>query len=294
MIRVEQTAQSTSKPEDYKSALKPVWCPGCGDFSVLNVLCQVFSRLNLPPEETLVVSGIGCSSRLPGYLSTYGFNSVHGRALPIAIGAKLANPKLNVVAAGGDGDGFSIGIGHFPHACRRNIDMTYIVMDNNIYGLTKGQLSPTSPANMVTTTSRYGNIEIPINPISMALGCEATFVARAFSGDPRHLADIITAGIKHKGFSFIQVLSPCVTFVGKEQFSLIKQKLHYLEKDPDYSTSDRGTAFRVAEEGENRIPVGIIYRQEMPAYGEKLAALREKSTSRGQKSLESLMDVFRP
>ncbi|HUU28636.1 MAG TPA: 2-oxoacid:ferredoxin oxidoreductase subunit beta [archaeon] len=293
MNPVEKVLEESLKPADYKSGLKPVWCLGCGDFGVLNALCQAFSRLNLRLENTMIFSGIGCSSRLPGYLKTYGFNSVHGRALPIAIGAKLANPDLNVIAAGGDGDGLSIGIGHFPHTCRRNVDITYILMDNNVYGLTKGQLSPTSPDQMITTTSRYGSIETPINPIGLALGCEASFVARSFAGDPKHLTEMIVAGIQHKGFSFIQVLSPCVTYVGKEQFSLIKEKLHYLEEDSTYDPTDHHGAFGVVVE-QNRISVGIVYHRERPTYHHKLADLREIALKRNKYSLETLLDIFRP
>ncbi len=288
-----ESTESRLQASDYRSELKPVWCPGCGHYGVLAGMSQAFARLQLKPENTLVVSGIGCSSRIPGYLRTYGFNSVHGRALPIAMGAKLANPELEVIAAGGDGDGFSIGIGHFPHLCRRNINITYIVMDNCIYGLTKGQLSPTSPGDMVTTTTRYGNIENPIDPISFAVGCGATFVARSFAGDIKHVAEMVVAGIEHQGFSFIQVLSPCVTFVGKEQFPEIKRRLHYLEDDLDYDFSKRCEAFKVVDETD-RISVGVIYRQARPTYTDKMRALRKKLTEREEYSLENLLNLFRP
>jgi len=293
MVTTEQAVKQPVTPEEYKSGLKPVWCPGCGDYGVLNALCQVYHRLGLKPEETMIFSGIGCSSRITGYLKSYGFNSVHGRALPIAMGAKLAKPKLNVIAAGGDGDAFSIGIGHFPHACRRNIDMTYIVMDNHIYGLTKGQLSPTSPHDMLTTTSKFGSIETPINPILLAIGCQATFVARAFSGNIKHMVDVITKGIEHRGFSFIQVLSPCVTFIGKDQFLIIKNLLHYLEDDPDYDPSHRTSAFHVADE-KDRISVGVIYQKKKPTYMDQLEILRQNAASKKKKKLADLVEIFRP
>ena len=293
MEAMQQAVTPPLKATDYKSGLKPVWCPGCGDFGVLNAMCQVFQQLELRPEETIIFSGIGCSSRLPGYLKSYGFNSVHGRVLPIAIGAKLANPELNVIAAGGDGDGFSIGIGHFPHTCRRNVDFTYIVMDNNIYGLTKGQLSPTSPAEMNTTTSNFGSIETPINPIALAVGCEATFVARTFAGDIKHMVNVMALGIQHKGFSFIQVLSPCVTFVGKEQFVIIKNKLHYLQDDPEYDPSDRAAAFRVVDETD-RISVGVIYHKHKPDYHDNLEILRQAAAVKGDRKIEDLVEIFRP
>jgi 2-oxoglutarate ferredoxin oxidoreductase subunit beta len=293
MATTEQAVKKPVKPDEYKSGLKPVWCPGCGNYGVLNALCQVCYHLELKPEETMIFSGIGCSSRITGYLKPYGFNSVHGRPLPIAMGAKLAKPKLNVIAAAGDGDGFSIGIGHFPHACRRNIDVTYIVMDNHIYGLTKGQLSPTSPRDMLTSTSKFGSIETPINPITLAIGCQATFVARAFSGDIKHMVDVITKGIKHRGFSFIQVLSPCVTYVGKDQFLIIKKLLHYLEDDPDYDPSHRSSAFQVADE-KKRISVGVIYQKKKPTYMDKLKILRQNAASKKKERLVDLVEIFRP
>jgi 2-oxoglutarate ferredoxin oxidoreductase subunit beta len=293
MTIIEPAIKRPLKPDDYKSGLKPVWCPGCGDYGVLNALCQVYHRLGLKPEKTMIFSGIGCSSRITGYLKSYGFNAVHGRSLPIAKGAKLANPKLTVIAAGGDGDAFSIGIGHFPHACRRNIDMTYIVMDNNVYGLTKGQLSPTSPHDMLTTTSRLGSIETPINPITLAIGCQATFVARAFSGDIKHMVEVFTKGIEHRGFSFIQVLSPCVTFVGKEQFLIIKNLLHYLDDDPDYDPSHRSSAFQVADE-KKQISVGVVYQKSKPTYQDKLEALRQNAAEKKKERLEDLVEIFRP
>lgn len=292
MSSIQQTMATPPKPGDYKSDLKPVWCAGCGDFGVLNAMAQAFANLELNPRETLVVSGIGCSSRIPGYLKAFGFNSVHGRALPIASGAKLGNPKLTVIAAGGDGDGFSIGIGHFPHACRRNINITYVMMDNHIYGLTKGQLSPTSPSEMKTTTSGYGSVETPIDPVRLALGCEATFVARSFSGDIKHLVEMIAQGLQHRGFSFIQVLSPCVTFVGKDQFQIIKSKLHYLDQDPDHDIADLVSAFRVVNE-KDRISVGVIHKSSRPSYLDKMNQIHGYVAKDPHDTLESLMDLFR-
>ncbi|MFC1537199.1 2-oxoacid:ferredoxin oxidoreductase subunit beta [Gemmatimonadota bacterium] len=293
MTTASKKTELAVKPGDYKSSLKPVWCPGCGDYGVLNALCQAFARLKLRVEDTMIVTGIGCSSRLPGYLHSYGFNAVHGRALPIAIGAKLANRKLNVIAAGGDGDGFSIGIGHFPHACRRNVDITYVVMDNQVYGLTKGQLSPTSPEKALTSTSRYGSIETPIDPIRLALGCEATFVARSFAGDIKHMVDILVKAIKHKGFSVVQILSPCVTYVGKQQFLEIKNQLHYLEKDSEYDCYNIVSAAKVVNE-KDIISVGVIHCRERPHYQKKLKALNKSATGGEKAKLEDLLDMFRP
>jgi 2-oxoglutarate ferredoxin oxidoreductase subunit beta len=293
MATTDQAVQLPAKPTDYKSGLKPVWCPGCGDFGVLNALSQAYHRLQLNPMNTMLFSGIGCSSRIPGYLQSYGFNAVHGRALPIASGAKLANPELTVIAAGGDGDGFSIGTGHFPHTCRRNVDLTYIVMDNHIYGLTKGQLSPTSPGQMVTTTSSYGSIENPLNPIKLAVGCEASFVARAFSGDIKHMVDVFCQGVEHKGFAFIQVLSPCVTFVGKDQFLIIKNQLRYLHEVEDYDPTDRAHAFSVADETE-QISLGVIYERPTPEYHESHEVISRRLAERGVPDLRKLIEKFRP
>ncbi len=200
------------KSADYKSTRKPVWCPGCGDYGVLNSIFGALAQIQLVPEKVAVVSGIGCSSRMPGFIKAYGFHGAHGRALPVAVGVKVANPDLDVLVVGGDGDAFSIGGGHIAHVARRNIDMTYIVMDNEIYGLTKGQTSPTSNKGTHTKASPYGSVERPVDPISLLLAYGATYVARGFSSKPKELTAMVEAGMRHQGFSFIQVLSPCVTF----------------------------------------------------------------------------------
>src|SRR6185312_7981539 len=196
--------------KDFKSDLKPIWCPGCGDFGVLQAMYRALSAVGRPAHEIAFISGIGCSSRIPGYTTAYGFNTVHGRPLPIAQGVKLARPDLLVLAAGGDGDGFSIGGGHVAHAVRRNIDFTYIVMDNQIYGLTKGQLSPTSPRGRKTVTSSFGSLEDPVNPLLYVMGYGASFVAQGTPADMGGLARIIEEGIRFPGFAFINVQSPCV------------------------------------------------------------------------------------
>src|SRR5881397_2408916 len=195
--------------QQYKSETKPDWCPGCGDFAVLNALTRALQILQLPPWEVLIVSGIGCSSNLPGYLSTYGYHGLHGRAVPVATGAKLANPELTVIVSGGDGDGYGIGVGHFIHAMRRNLDLTYLVMNNQIYGLTTGQASPTSEKGMKTkSTPIAGVIENPVDPISLALASGATYVARGFSGDVKGMSELVKNGITHHGFSLIDCMSP--------------------------------------------------------------------------------------
>ena len=197
---------------DFKSDLKPIWCPGCGDFGVVTAITRALANIGRPPHEIAFVSGIGCSSRIPGYTTAYGFNTVHGRSLPIAQGIKLAKPELLVLVASGDGDGFSIGGGHVAHVIRRNIDITYIVMDNQIYGLTKGQLSPTSQRGRKTVTSSFGSLEEPVNPLLYVMGYGANYVAQGTPADMVGLAKIIEEGIRFPGFAFINVQSPCVTY----------------------------------------------------------------------------------
>ena len=200
-------------PQCFKSDMKPIWCPGCGDFGVLSSITRALSESGLGREEVAVVSGIGCSSRTPAYLSVYGFHAVHGRALTVATGLKIARPELTVLVATGDGDGFSIGGNHFLHACRRDTDLTYIVMDNQVYGMTKGQASPTTDPEWEQGKLTPGGTGMnPFQPLVIALASGATFVARCSSGDLQGTADTISAAIRHPGFAFIQVLSPCVTF----------------------------------------------------------------------------------
>ena len=206
-------ARQTPAAKDYKSSVKPIWCPGCGHYTVLNAITKALAELAVPREEVAVVSGIGCSSRIPAYTSVYGFHGVHGRALPVATGLKLARPELTVLVTGGDGDGFSIGGNHFLHACRRNVDLTYIVMDNQVYGMTKGQASPTTDSEWDGSKLTPDGTGIdPFQPLAIALAAGANFIARGSSSDPNGLARLIVEGVRHPGFSLIQVLSPCVTF----------------------------------------------------------------------------------
>jgi 2-oxoglutarate ferredoxin oxidoreductase subunit beta len=250
--------------KDYKSDLKPIWCPGCGDFGVLQALCRALAAVGRPPHEIAFVSGIGCSSRIPGYTTAYGFNSVHGRALPIAQGIKVSSPDLLVIAAGGDGDGFSIGGGHVPHAIRRNIDITYIVMDNQIYGLTKGQLSPTSPKGLKTVTSGYGSLEAPVNPLLYALAYGCGFVAQGTPADMAGLTDLVEQAIRYPGFSFVNVRSPCVTY-GEDTDQVKTQRarmksLASLGHDPTDSLA--GMAY--AQQADTELHTGIFYKNPAP------------------------------
>ena len=240
-------------PKDFSSGVHPIWCPGCGDFGVLAALERGLAHLGRRPHEVVLVSGIGCSSRLPGYMSCYGFHGVHGRALAAATGIKLARPDLEVIVLGGDGDGFSIGGNHFIHACRRNIDMLYIVMDNRVYGMTKGQPSPTTEPDWDSDLIPGGSKLRPLNPIAMAITAGATFVARGFAGDPHELADLIHEGIRWRGFAFLEVLSPCVTFRPGERDWKTKVRHDAVASD------DRGEAVAKAlvEDG---FSLGVLFR----------------------------------
>ena len=205
-------AAASLNAQAFKSDYKPVWCPGCGDFSVLSAITKALPMLALRPENVAIVSGIGCSSRIPAYTTCYGFHGVHGRALAVGTGLKVARPDLTVVVAGGDGDGYSIGGNHFMHACRRNVDLTYIVMDNHVYGMTKGQPSPTTEPGWSSKLSPGGTGLREFHPLVIALASGANFIARGFSGDPNGAAKLIMEAIRHPGFSFVEILSPCVTF----------------------------------------------------------------------------------
>jgi 2-oxoglutarate ferredoxin oxidoreductase subunit beta len=285
------TEKLTAK--DYMSSLKPIWCPGCGDFAVLGAVAKALSIMELPREKIAVVSGIGCSSRLPGYLQTYGFNAIHGRALPIAAGLKLARPDITVLAVGGDGDIFSIGGNHLPHVARRNIDLTCVVMDNGIYGLTKGQVSPTTPIGEKTVTTSYGSIDDPIQPLKLLLSYEASFVAQSTSVDPKHLVEMIVAAMKHKGFSFVNVRSPCVTYRGKEQYDIIRQRSKYIDKLPDYDPTDMRKAWHHAITPEY-ISLGILYQKPRDTYAERQTKIRESAKRGREWKMQDLMQGFMP
>lgn len=265
------TSTPTRKPSDFKSELKPIWCPGCGDFGVLASLYRSMAELGLDPAQTVIVSGIGCSSRLPHFASTYGIHSLHGRPLPVAMGVKLANPELTVIAVGGDGDGFAIGAGHFPHAARRNVDITYLVMDNEIYGLTKGQASPTSMFGHKAPTTPFGNPEDPLNPLAFAIASGASFVARGASFKTKSLTEIITQAIEHKGFSYIDAMSPCVVFNNTQD----SWKESVIDVAPDHDVTDRVQAFDLALRG--GFSLGILYRQERLSQTERYRNIIEKA-----------------
>ena len=251
---------------DLKGKVDPDWCPGCGDFGVLSALQKALIELQIPTHDVVTISGIGCSSNLPGYINTYGMHTLHGRALAIAAGLKLANHALTVVVTGGDGDGFGIGGNHFVHCMRRNVDLLYIVMDNQIYGLTTGQTSPTSRVGMKTKSMPFGNIEAPVNPISLALAAGATFVARGFSGEQKHLTELIKRGIEHQGFSFLDVFSPCVTYNHDNTYQWFRPRVKKLEEDPSYNATDWGAAMEKSLLWGEEIPIGRFFeRTDLPS-----------------------------
>ena len=247
-------------PADFKSAIKPIWCPGCGDYSVLSSITKALAMIGRPPHEIAIVSGIGCSSRIPAYTSCYGLHGVHGRALAAATGLKLARPDLTVLVTGGDGDGYSIGGNHFLHACRRNVDLTYVVMDNHVYGMTKGQPSPTTEPDWDSKLAPGGTHIRVFHPLVVALAAGANFVARAFSGDPNGTAALIAQAIRHPGFSFVEVLSPCVTF--RPDQKEWKTKVH---ASPVEATDDPVRAARrvMTDDGFN---IGVLYAGDRAPY----------------------------
>ncbi len=262
------------KPKDLKGQVDPDWCAGCGDFGVLSCLQKAAAELGLQPHQMLTVSGIGCSSNLPGFFNAYGMHTLHGRALAVATGAKLANHDLTVVVTGGDGDGYGIGGNHFTHTARRNVDLTYLVMNNQIYGLTTGQVSPTSCEGMKTKSTPFGSVERPINPITAAIMNGATFVARGFSGDGKHLTGLMKQAIQHKGFSLIDIFSPCVTFNHDNDYPFFRERVKKLE-DEEHDTSDWKQACEKALVWGDTIYIGLFFKKQAATLGDQEPILDE-------------------
>ncbi len=241
---------------DYISHDPVAWCPGCGNFGILGALKEALAGLDLRPEHVLMVSGIGQASKLPHYLRCNTFNGLHGRTLPVATGAKIVNPGLVVIAVGGDGDGYAEGGNHFIHAMRRNPDITYLVHNNQVYGLTKGQPSPTSDKKMVTGLTPGGNPLCPERPLALAVGSSCSFVARGFSAEKDHLVDLMQQAIRNEGFSLLEILQPCVSFNKVNTFDWYKKRVYKLGSDHD--PYDRSAAFDRAMEWGDRIPIGVL------------------------------------
>jgi 2-oxoglutarate ferredoxin oxidoreductase subunit beta len=263
----------TVKVKDYASPVKPTWGPGCGDFGILAAVKQGLVKAGLAPHEVLVVSGIGCGSKLPDYARVNGLMTLHGRPLPIATGAKLGNHGLKVITVHGDGDSMGLGMGHFIHTARRNLGIVDLIQNNQIYGLTKGQYSPTSDTGLVTSTSRDGSIETAANPVALALTAGGTFIARGFAGDVKGLGALIAEALQHEGYALVDILQPCVTFNKKNTYDWYRERVYDLA-ETDHDPSDRFAAYRKATEWGDRIPVGIIYQTRRPTYEEQVEGLR--------------------
>jgi 2-oxoglutarate ferredoxin oxidoreductase subunit beta len=262
--------------QEFANSVERAWCPGCGNFPILRAMQQALAGANLAPHEVMLISGIGQASKLPDYLHANAFTSLHGRPIPIAQGAHLANHSMKVIAVAGDGDTYGLGGNHFMHLFRRNADVTLVVHDNMIYGLTKGQYSPTSPEGIVTPTSPppAGAIDRPVNPPAWALAAQATFIARSWSGDLDHLTTTMQAAIEHPGAAFVDILQPCVTFNRDYAYDFFRERV-YAIADEAYDAADRDAAWRKAHEWGERIPIGILYRREdVPTYEDQVPALQ--------------------
>lgn len=258
---------------DY-AGIPTAWCPGCGNFGILSAVKKALVELKIEPHQVLLVSGIGQSGKLPHYTKGNVFNSLHGRPVPPATGAKIANPELKVIAVSGDGDAYGEGGNHFLHAMRRNHDITYLVHDNQVYALTKGQASPTSDAGFITRTTPYG-ASPPVHPIALAIVTGATLVCRGYAGDTEHLASLIKTGISHKGFTLIDILQPCVSFNHQNTYNWYRERVYKVDEEAGYDPTNRMQALAKAEEWGERIPIGVIYKAERPTYEEQIPALKK-------------------
>ncbi len=291
-MTLQSETKLTETRKSYTSNKKPTWCPGCGDFGVLTALDRALVRLNRSEHDVAIVSGIGCSSRFPFFMNTFGFHSAHGRGLSVATGLKTARPDLTVIATGGDGDALAIGGNHFMHTMRRNVDITYVLMDNQIYGMTKGQTAPTSRTGLCSKSTPHGNWEAPIDPPWVALTAGASFVAQTVSWSVTALSEVLYQGLIHRGMSFINVLSPCVTFhkeATKDYF-----KAQCVDIDPNHDTSSFEAAISLLHSHSGLLPTGIIYQVQAPTYGEGVdGTLRAPAGALDRPLVASVLDQFR-
>jgi 2-oxoglutarate/2-oxoacid ferredoxin oxidoreductase subunit beta len=261
--------------QNLQSNEMPNWCPGCGDYGIWMAIKQAMTQLEIEQQDHVIISGIGCGSKMPHWVKTFGFHTLHGRPAPLASGVKLANHDLNVIIVGGDGDGYGIGLGHFTHLMRRNHNLLYIVENNQVYGLTTGQTSPTSDVGYCSHSTPHGALETPVNPMKIAVSAGATFVARGFSGDIQHLTALIKQGIEHKGTAILDILQPCVTFNKQNTYQWYQERVRKLEEDESHDTSSKVEAFKAAEEWEDRINIGVYYKENRPTYEEQLPQLKK-------------------
>lgn len=253
--------------DDYKGNIRPTWCPGCGDYGILTALSRALVEHDIPPHELVVVTGIGCGSKLPQYARMNGFHSLHGRPWPIAQGVKMANRDMHVVLVHGDGDGYGEGLGHFVHAIRRNPNVTELVQNNKIYGLTKGQFSPTSDRGKRASTTPGGSTENPAQPLALAITHGANFVARGYPGEISHLVWLIGEALEWPGYALVDILQPCVSFNRERAYDFYKDRVYKLDEDAGYDPTNRTQAWERAQEWGDRIPIGIFYRGDpVPGY----------------------------
>jgi 2-oxoglutarate ferredoxin oxidoreductase subunit beta len=261
--------------KDFEGRERPTWCPGCGNFGILNAIKMALAEHDIAPHEILIVTGIGCGSKLPHYMKVNGFHTLHGRPVAVATGARLANHGLRIMVVHGDGDGYGEGLSHFLNAARRNINIVDLVQDNRVYGLTRGQYSPTSERGKRTPTTPEGSIDGPVQPLAMAVSAGATFVSRGYSGELKHLAWIIGEALKHPGYALVDVLQPCVTWNRAYAYDYYNERVYKLEDEPGYDPTDRTAAWEKAYEWGERIPIGIFYRGEpLSTYEEQVSALK--------------------
>ena len=282
--------------EDFHSDDPIAWCPGCGNFSILKALKKALVDIQQEPHELVIVSGIGQAPKTPHYLRCNCFNGLHGRTLPVATGIRLANHKLTVIAQGGDGDGYGEGGNHFLHAMRRNINITYLVHNNQVYGLTKGQTSPTSDYGFVTRTTPRGAISPACNPLLLAIASDCSFVARGFAGEIDHLAGLIKAGIRHRGFALIDILQPCVSFNRVNTFKWYSDRVYQIDDDSNYDVANRLQAFEKAQEWGDKIPIGLLYRNQRPTLEQQIPAIAGQALVTQQtdpQSFSELADSFK-
>jgi 2-oxoglutarate ferredoxin oxidoreductase subunit beta len=258
--------------KDFASPVKPTWCPGCGDYGIHAALKQALAKVGLAPHQVLLVGGIGCGSKLPDYTQANGFMTLHGRTLPVATGAKLANHGLKVITVHGDGDGMGLGMGHFIHTARRNIGIVDLLQNNQIYGLTKGQYSPTSDAGLITSTSPDGAFEMAANPVALAIVAGGTFVARGFAGDVKGLAELVAQALQHDGYALVDILQPCVTFNKKNTYDWYRERVYDLQES-GHDPSDRVAAYQKALQWGEQIPLGLFYQAQLPTYEDQVVAL---------------------
>jgi len=280
--------------KDYAETIEIAWCPGCGNFGILQALRTALVELGIEPHQLLLVSGIGQAPKLPHYIQDNVFNGLHGRSLPVATGAKIANHELMVIAIDGDGGAYGEGGNHWIAAMRRNVNVTYLAHNNQVYGLTKGQASPTSDLGFITKTTPRGASQ-PVNPIAVALASDVTFVARGFAGDIEHLSRLLKMGIEHKGFSLVDILQPCVSFNKVNTYQWYRERVYKLDDEPGYNPGDKLAAFAKSQEWGSRIPIGLIYQNERPVYEEQLPQLKEIPLVRQElnpQRFEKLLDEF--